>query len=101
MRDADLTTASELAHVEAVIRAKLLAEGSISEDVATLPVNVSAWRAAARRVAKSLARPTWTGLDPQGQVVWAELADWPTTADEEARQRAATRRAIPAPPDVG
>jgi len=100
MGDADLITASALARVETVIRAQLQAEGSISEDVATLPVNVSAWRAAARRVAKSLARPTWTGLDLRGQVVWAELADWPATADEEARQRAATRRAIPGFPDV-
>ena len=95
MEEADLTTASALTRVEAVIRAKLLAEGSISEDVTALPVDANAWRGAARRVAKSLTRPTWTGVDPQGQVVWAELADWPATPDEETNRLLLASRAIP------
>lgn len=65
-----------------IIRGALEENGSVSQNLDELAVNVQKWRQAARAVARDLGRPVQTVVS--ADAVHAVLRDWP--ADERERQ---------------
>ena len=76
------------------LRALLLTNGGLAVPVGDLDVPADVWRLNARRAGRELGRPVRTGQAQDGQLVWAELRDWPATPDERLRHDAALRAAV-------
>lgn len=82
-----VTLAPALESLAANIRAAFYGKGSISVDLAELPIPAAAWRALARQVARQLARPIETVAG--NGMAHAALKDWP--ADDRERRVHAIR----------
>jgi len=78
--------------IERQLRASLSLAGATSAHIDDLVVSADAWREAAGAAGRTLARPVMTAI--VGGSVHAVLRDWPITADEIAKDRAAIRSAV-------
>lgn len=68
------------------LEATLLRDGSASRAVADLGlVTPEQWQRAAHGAATITNRPVVTGLARERTVVWAAIADWPRTVEEQLR----------------
>jgi hypothetical protein len=61
----------------------LQAHGSASMRVRPGGLTARTWRSAARRAARTISRPTISGLHRDGEGAWVVLRDWPATPEEE------------------
>ncbi len=76
------------------IEVGLRTRGCVSADPWELTVSIPEWRAFARTIARRLGRPVRTGLDPDRDLVWASIADWPRDDHERDITEAAKRHVV-------